>query len=65
MYQVLLRFFFTANIVMLTLLGVTYPFLTPGSPSAVVAQLSLLLIVPSVAVSGGLLYRETRENRSF
>lgn len=64
MYHLLLRFYFTANVVMLTMLGLSYPFLTPGSPSAVVAQMSLVIIVPSVVLSGGLLYRQAREERS-
>lgn len=55
-----LRFYFTMNVVLLTMLAVSYPFLRPGSASAIVAQLSLLVVVPSVLVSGFLIYRRTR-----
>lgn len=57
-----LRFFFTINVVLLTMLAVSYPFLPPGSPSAVVAQLSLLVVLPSVLGSGYLIHRRTRNS---
>lgn len=63
----LLRFYFSINVIMFVLLAFSFPFLEAGTGSAVVAQLSLVIVVPSIVISGLLIYRATRSerNRSF
>lgn len=55
-----LRFYFSMNVIMLVMLLISYPFLEPGSASAVVAKLAFAVVIPSILVSAYLIYRETR-----
>lgn len=47
-----LRLYFTTNVVLLVLLGVTFPFLERGSGSWAISIVSLTVVVASLVVSG-------------
>lgn len=58
MNRVLLRVYFSMNVVLLVLLAVAFPFIEPGTGSMVIAKLNALILVPSILLSGALIYRE-------
>lgn len=58
MYRGLLRFYFTLNVVLLVFLAFSFLFIEPGSASMVIAKLNALILVPSLIISGALIYRQ-------
>lgn len=61
MNRAVLRLYFSIGIVMLVMLLVSFPLIEPGSGSMVVAQLTLVMLVSMVGITGGLIYRESRK----
>lgn len=47
-----LRVYFTTNVVLLVMLGITYPFLERGSGTWAITVVSLAVVVASVVLSG-------------
>lgn len=47
-----LRLYFTTNVVLLVMLGVTFPFLERGSGSWAISVVALTVVVASLVVSG-------------
>lgn len=60
---VALMFAFQATFLALTLLS--FLFLTPGTPSYVIAQLTLIVLLVSLALFGFVLYREWNPESMF
>lgn len=53
-----LRAYFVANVVLLVILAVTLPLQPRGSAAFAISVAALAVVVPSVVVSGGLIYVE-------
>lgn len=51
-----IRLFFTFNVVLLVMLGLSLPFQQPGTETYVVSVLSLVIVLVSLLVSGGVIY---------
>ena len=47
-----LRLYFAMNVVLLVMLGVTFPFLESGTGAWAISVVSLAVVVPSVVLSG-------------
>lgn len=47
-----LQLYFTTNVVLLVMLGLTFPFLERGSGTWAISLVSLSVVVPSVVLSG-------------
>lgn len=56
MVRTAIRLFFSFNVVLLVMLGLSLPFQQPGTEAYVVSVLSLVIVLVSLLVSGGVVY---------
>lgn len=59
-----IRLFFTFNVVLLVMLGLSLPFQQPGTEAYVVSVLSLAVVLASLLVSGAVIYFDLDASRS-
>lgn len=56
MFAQAVRLYFVANVALLAILGVTLPLQRPGTAAYAVTLASILVVAPSVLLSGAVIY---------